>query len=208
MFSFKKKKMPKNAKKIKETKELWDKFQNVHNKVYSVKLSLKSLLNTKKEIRSKEMPPMLSKSGKQRRTNERVKILKSQLIIIKEDALIIQQSIEIEEALLGLEKKTFEFPNLNVLGLNKKCKQFELLLESFEKEIKILKIEEERRGQVENLITDCKVKVAPENDKIVFESILESSEEELKILEIEKNPYYQLHEQVEKPIKDCKIEVQ
>ena len=87
------------------------------------------------------------------------------------------------------------------------CNQFESLLESFEEEIKILKIEKERRGQVENLITDCKVKVAPENEKIVFESILESSEEELKILEIEKNPYYQLHEQVQKPIKDFKVEV-
>ena len=61
--------------------------------------------------------------------------------------------------------------------------------------------------QVENLITDCKVKVAPENEKNVFESLSESSEEELKILEIEKNPYYQLHEQVEKPIKDCKVKV-
>ena len=50
MFSFKKRKMEKDAKKIKEAQELWDKFQNVHNKVYSVKLSLKSLLNVKKEI--------------------------------------------------------------------------------------------------------------------------------------------------------------
>ena len=40
-----------------------------------------------------------------------------------------------------------------------------------------------------------------------FEPILESFEEELKILEIEKNPYYQLQEQVEKPIKDCKVKV-
>ena len=64
MFSFKKKKMEKDAKKLKlieETQEMWDKFQNVHNKVYSVKLSLKSLLNVKKEIKSKEMPLMLSK---------------------------------------------------------------------------------------------------------------------------------------------------
>ena len=93
------------------------------------------------------------------------------MIIIKEDALTIQQSIETEEALLGLEKKTFEFPNLNDIGFNKKCNQFELLLESFEEEIKILKVEKEK----------------------------------LQILEIEKNPYYQLHEQVEKPIKDCKV---
>ena len=50
MFLFKKKKMEKDAKKMKETEELWDKFQNVHNKVYSVKLSLKSYLNVKKEI--------------------------------------------------------------------------------------------------------------------------------------------------------------
>ena len=47
-------------------------------------------------------------------------------------------------------------------GFNIKCIQFESLLESFEEEIKILKIEKVRRGQVENLITDCKVKVAPE----------------------------------------------
>ena len=82
------------------------------------------------------MPPVLSKSGKQRRTNDKVKILKSQLIIIKEDALIIQQSIQNAEAMLGLEEKTFEFPNLDDIGLNKKCIQFDSLLESFEKEIK------------------------------------------------------------------------
>ena len=76
MFSFKKKKMEKDAKKmklIKETQELWDKFQNVHNKVYSVKLSLKSLLNVKKEIKSKEMPQMLSKYCKKRGLNARLK---------------------------------------------------------------------------------------------------------------------------------------
>ena len=154
MFSFKKRKMEKDAKKTKKAQELWDKFQNVHNKVYSVKLSLKSLLNVKRETESKEMPPMLSKSGKQRRTNDRVKILNSQLIIIKEDALTIQQSIETEEALLGIEKKTFKFPNLNAIGFNKKCNQFESLLESFEEEIKILKIEKERRGQAEKSIKE------------------------------------------------------
>ena len=123
MFSFKKKKMEKKAKKIKETQELWDKYQNVHNRVYSVKLSLKSLLNVKKEIKSKEMPPILSKSGKQQGTDDIVKILKSELIIIKEDALIIQQSIHIAEALFGLEKKTFEFPNHDkiIKGFNKNC---------------------------------------------------------------------------------------
>ena len=149
--------MEKDAKKlelIKETQEMWDKFQNVHNKVYSVKLSLKSLLNVKKEIKSKEMPLMLSKYCKKRGLNAKVKILKSQLILIKEDALIIQQSIETEEALLGLEKKTFEFPNLNDIGFNKKCNQFELLLESFEEEIKILKIEKERRGQADKPIKE------------------------------------------------------
>ena len=61
MFSFKKKKMEKDAKKMKETQELWDKFQNIHNKVYSVKLSLKSLLNVEEEIKSKDMPLMLYK---------------------------------------------------------------------------------------------------------------------------------------------------
>ena len=56
--------MEKDAKKMKlfkETQELWDKYQNVHNKVYSVKLSLKSLLNVEKEIKSKDMPLMLYK---------------------------------------------------------------------------------------------------------------------------------------------------
>ena len=154
MFSFKKKKMEKAARKNKEAQELWDKFQNVHNKVYSVKLSLKSLLNVKRETESKEMPPMLSKSGKQRRTNDKVKILKSQLILIKEDALIIQQSIETAEAQLGLEEKTFKFPNLADIGLTKKCNQFESLLKSFEEEIKILKIEKERRGQVDKPIRE------------------------------------------------------
>ena len=93
MFSFKKKKVEKDAKKmklIKETQELCDKFQNVHNKVYSVKLSLKSLLNAKEEIKVKEMPLMRSKYLKQKGLNDTVKILKSQLIIIKEDALMMQ----------------------------------------------------------------------------------------------------------------------
>ena len=76
------------------------------------------------------------------------------MIIIKEDALIIQQSIQNAEAMLGLEEKTFEFPNLDVIGLNKKCKQFESLLESFEEEIKILKIEKERRGQADKPIKE------------------------------------------------------
>ena len=72
---------------------------------------------------------MLSKYCKQKGLGDKVKILKSQLIIIKEDALIIQQSIETAEALLGLDKKTFEFPNLNDKGFTKKCNQFESLLE-------------------------------------------------------------------------------
>ena len=58
MFSFKKQKMEKEARKYKLSKEahqLWDKFQNVHNKVYAVMLNLKSLLNVKEEIKSREM---------------------------------------------------------------------------------------------------------------------------------------------------------
>ena len=56
--------MEKEAKKYKLTNkahQLWDKFQNVHNKVYSVKLSLKFLLNAKEEIKLREMPLMLPK---------------------------------------------------------------------------------------------------------------------------------------------------
>jgi hypothetical protein len=52
MFSSKKRKMEKDAKKlelIKKTQDHWEKFQNVHNKVYSVRLSLKSLLNAKEK---------------------------------------------------------------------------------------------------------------------------------------------------------------
>lgn len=58
MFSSKKKAMKKEVKKlhmIKETQYILDKFQNVHNKVYSVKLSLTSLIDMKEEIKLQEM---------------------------------------------------------------------------------------------------------------------------------------------------------
>ena len=60
-------------------------------------------------------------------------------------------------------------PNLdNDKDFNIKCNQFESLLDSFEEEIKILKIEKERKGQVENLIKDTKdCKVNPENEENV-----------------------------------------
>ena len=58
MFSSKKKKLKKEVKQLpmlKETQYIWDKFQNVHNKVYSVKLSLTSLIDMKEEIKLQEM---------------------------------------------------------------------------------------------------------------------------------------------------------
>ena len=102
----------KKYEKSKEAHQIWDKFQNVHNKVYTVKLDLKSLLNVKEEIKSREMPLLLYKYCKQKGTQEAIKILKSNMIIINEDALIIHQSIKNAQAVLGLEEKTFEFPNL------------------------------------------------------------------------------------------------
>ena len=92
MFSSKKKKLEKEAKKlelIKQTQDHWENFQNVHNKVYSVKLSLKSLLNVREEMKLKEMPLMRSKYCKLKGTPDMMKILNSNMIIIKEDALII-----------------------------------------------------------------------------------------------------------------------
>ena len=90
MFSSKKKKLEKEAQKlklIKETQDHWENFQNVHNKVYSEQLSLKSLLNVKEEMKLREMPLMRSKHCKLKETPDMMKILNSNIIIIKEDAL-------------------------------------------------------------------------------------------------------------------------
>ena len=54
MFVSKRKKREKAAKKLKlflDALELWDKFQSVHCKIYSVKTSLTPLFNTNEEIR-------------------------------------------------------------------------------------------------------------------------------------------------------------
>ena len=62
MFLSNKKKMKKEAEKLKlskETQELWDMFKNVHQK-----LSLKSHLNMKEKIKLQEISPMLAKHCK------------------------------------------------------------------------------------------------------------------------------------------------
>ena len=57
-----------------------------------------------------------------------------------ETKLYIQQSIANLESHFGVEKKNFELPNFDDnSGHKTKCLQFELLLESFEGRIKILK---------------------------------------------------------------------
>ena len=100
--------MEKDAQKlqlIKDTQELWDQFQDVHNNVYSVKLILGSLIHMKEDIKLQVMPPMLYKYCKLRGTFDMVTVLNSNLAIIKEDTLSIQQSIGIVEGIFGLEKK-------------------------------------------------------------------------------------------------------
>ena len=64
MISFMKKVMGKDTKKLEfleETQEMWNKYEDIHKRMYSVKLRLKPLLNMKDEIKLKEMPPMLKK---------------------------------------------------------------------------------------------------------------------------------------------------
>jgi hypothetical protein len=128
----------------------------------------------RKEIKLQDMPLMRAKYCKMKGTYHMIDILKSNISTIRDDALSIQQSIENEETLLGLDKKKFKLPpNLDDdKDFNIKCNQFESLLDSFEEEIKILKIEKERKGQVENLIKDTKVcKVKPENEENVEDKL-------------------------------------
>ena len=98
---------------------------------------MKSPIGSKDELKLREMPSSLYNYCKLEGNHKMAKVLKLDLIIIKEDTLYIQHSIETIAAQFGLDKKTFEFPNLNSgEGLKTKCNQFLSLLESFEKEIK------------------------------------------------------------------------
>ena len=172
MFSFIEKRKKKNAKKLKlieETQELWAKFRNIHNKVYSIKLSLKNLRNMEEEIRVQEMPPMLYNYCKRKGTNQMVKVLKPNMATLKEDAVYIQKSIAILESSFGVEKKNFELPNLDDgTGYKTKCNQFELLLESFEEQIKILKVEKETMEHPKNLTKELE---PSENEQNIEESL-------------------------------------
>ena len=88
------------------------------------------------------MPQLLYKYCKLKEIRKMAQILKQDLITIKEDSLLIQNSIWTMEAQYRLEKKTFKFPNLDINeGLKTKCNQFLSLLESLEEEIQILKAE-------------------------------------------------------------------
>ena len=128
MFSFMKKRMGISTKKLKffeETQEIWEKFNKLHNRVYFAKLSLKSLLDIKDEIKLQEMPPMLMKYCKLKGTYQMTEVLKSNTIIIKEDALFIEKTIATLEEQFGLEKKIFQIPNIDdSKGYKRKCDQF------------------------------------------------------------------------------------
>ena len=88
MFVSQRKKREKAAKKLKlflDALELWDKFQSVHIKIYSVKTSLTPLFNTNEEIRIHHMPELLYKYCKLNGINAMIKILKPQLKIMEEE---------------------------------------------------------------------------------------------------------------------------
>ena len=88
MFVSKRKKREKAAKKLKlfvDAQDLWNNFQSVHNRIYSVKTSLKPLLNMNVEIRLWEMPEMLYKYCKLNGINAMIKISKPQLNIMEEE---------------------------------------------------------------------------------------------------------------------------
>ena len=60
------------------------------------------------------MPQLLYKYCKLKEIRKMAQILKQDLITIKEDSLLIQNSIWTMEAQYRLEKKTFKFPNLDI----------------------------------------------------------------------------------------------
>ena len=148
--------MERDAKKLKlieDTQKMWEKYQNVHNRIHSIKLSFKSLIKMEKEIKLQKMPPMQYKYFKMKGTFKMVEVQKSNITIFKDDALFIQKSIGMAETQFGIEKKTFEVPKLDDgVGLKGKCGQFELLLESFEEQIKVLNKEKEKSEQSKTLV--------------------------------------------------------
>ena len=178
MFVSQRKKREKAAKKLKlffDILELWDKFQRVHYKIYSVKTSLTPLFNTNEEIRLQVMPEMLYKYCKLNGINAMIKILKPQLKIMEEEIQtqsFIQQKIRILEGLFGIEKKNFELPNMDYSkGYITRCTQFESMLESFEVHIKMLKMKLDQSEIVENSITDCAVDITPNDEQSVADNV-------------------------------------
>ena len=172
MFVSKRKKREKAAKKLQlflDALEIWDKFQSVHIKIYSVKTSLTPLFNTNEEIRIHYMPELLYKYCKLNGINAMIKILKPQLKIMEEEIQtqsFIQQSIRTLEGLFGLEKKNFELPNMDCSkGYIARCTQFESMLESFEVHIKMLKMKLEQSEIIEN--SNCKEDITPKDDQSV-----------------------------------------
>ena len=184
MFLFKKKKTEKDAQKLKlveDTQQAWGKFGNVHSKIHSLKLSLKSLRNVEEDIKLQKMPPIQYKYFKLKGTLKMAEVLKSNITIFKEDSLFIQHSIGIVEEKFGVEKKIFEVPNIDDgLAPKSKCKQFELLLDSFEEQITILEKEKERKekSQDQNKSAD----VSPKNDENVDDCSFKDKVEEMSTL--------------------------
>ena len=166
--------MEKAAKKLQlipYTQELWDKFQSVHNKIYSVKTSLKPLFNIKKEIKLQEMPELFFKYCKLNGTNAMIKILKPQLKNMEEELhthSFINQLIRTLEGLFGLENKKFELQDMDrSKGYKTSCTQFESILESFEEHIKMLKLKLEQSEFFENSMTNLKVDITTKDNQSV-----------------------------------------
>ena len=158
MFLSKKKRIEKEALKLenrKNTENIWDQFENVHQMTYSIKLSLNSLSDVNKDVKLQEMPPLLYKYCKRQGTNDMLKALKPNILKIKEDALSIEQSLQNVRIQFGLEKKVFEMPNFDdIKGVRQKCNQCKLLLQTFEEEIKNLEKQKKKREQNENDMKD------------------------------------------------------
>ena len=175
MFVSKRKKREKAAKKLKlfvDAQDLWNDFQSVHNRIYSVKTPL---FNMNVEIRLWEMPEMLYKYCKLNGINAMIKILKPQLKIMEEEIQtqsFIQKSIRTLEGLFGLETKNFELPNMDCSkGYISRCTQFESMLESFEVHIKMLKMKLEQSEIVENSMASCTVDLTPKDEQSVADNV-------------------------------------
>ena len=181
MFFLKKKKIEKESKKIQlieNTQKVWKKFENLHQRIYSLKSSLKPLLHTTEEIKLQEMPPFRYKYCKNKGTSKLRKILESNIIVISDDAKFIQQSVLTLQERLGHEQKEFQLPILdNHNTLYDKCIQFEPLLTSFEEEIKFIEEKKEMGGQDEIFRNDVSVRYAPKNGENVTDSYNDDIEE-------------------------------